>query len=95
MVLPILFMPIEMLCLFMIMRELNQMIKLLHLDFFQLCRFCKSEKSSAVSKTELQKSGNKVQQVSLVASVPLSGEEWSSLKSVELLVIRNGRVIME
>ena len=62
---------------------------------FKLCRFCHSEKSPAISKTELQKSGNKVQQVSLVASVPLSGEEWTRLESGELLAIRDGRVIME
>ena len=62
---------------------------------FKFCRFCKSEKSLAVSKTELQKSGNKIQQLSLVASFPLSGEEWTRLESGELLAIRDGRVIME
>jgi predicted glutamine amidotransferase len=64
-------------------------------ELFKLCHLCQSEKALAVSKSELQKFHNKIQQVSLLVSVPLSGEEWSSLKSVELLVIRNGRVIME
>ncbi len=62
---------------------------------FKLCRFCQSEKSQATSKNELQKFGSKVQQVRLVASVPLSGEEWTRLESGELLAIRDGRVIME
>ena len=62
---------------------------------FKLCRFFQSEKSLTVSKTELQKSGNKVQQVSQVASVTLSGEEWTRLESGELLAIRYGRGIMK
>jgi hypothetical protein len=62
---------------------------------FKLCRFCQSEKSPSTAKTELQNSGSKVQQVSLFASVPLSGEEWTRLESGELLAIRDGRVIME
>ena len=62
---------------------------------FKLCRFCQSKKSAAVSKTELQKSSNKVQQVSLVTGEPLSEEEWIRLESGELIAIRDGRVIME
>ena len=62
---------------------------------FKLCRFCQSEKSPSTAKTEIQNPGSKVQQVSLFASVPLSGEEWTRMESGELLAIRDGRVIME
>ena len=70
-------------------------VKIAPPELFKLCRFCQSEKSAAVSKTELQKSSNKVQQVSLVTGEPLSEEEWIRLESGELIAIQDGRVIME
>ncbi len=62
---------------------------------FQLCRFCHSEKASTFKPVNTNNSGSKVQQVTLIASVPLTQENWVPLKQGELLAIQHGKIVMK
>ncbi|MBC8257496.1 MAG: class II glutamine amidotransferase [SAR324 cluster bacterium] len=62
---------------------------------FKLCRYCQFEKSPFLSQVLPKDAGSKVQQVTLVASIPLTEENWTVMESGELLALRDGRVIME
>lgn len=57
-----------------------------------LCRSC-SAASDAVPLTGVSIDPEALQEVAIVASVPLSTEPWSPLESGEIVVLRGGRVV--
>ena len=61
---------------------------------FWLCRSCRISPEKPVHPGNNPPSENKLQQVSLVASVPLTDESWTPFKEGELMVFRKGRRII-